>query len=322
VKDTIKGALMDRVIRSAHGLTISRSFIFDRALDIIPRLCWKPEDIGLTRVHLVRDNKFLSRKKADAFAASEGISEKDITTYFEWVKDLNGFSGVERERYLRSTYWPRREQIANSMFDAALQAYTKELLPLFSRLIGAAVDNLEYVEVNTTNPIRKYTGQPDTVLIDEINKNIILIEIKIGSKSTKYTLDQHIKYIGLNALLKTSHFFPDYQLHNILLASDPDFACNTVGLDSLEPELKNNNYVHLKYENIDLSKFKPCGFDSVNELVEARLQSLTRKSINHDNDYCRDFSLYFYDWKKLYSMLPEGDFKNNYEPLMPYLIGE
>ena len=313
---------MDRVIKSAHGLTISRSFIFDRALDIIPRLCWKPEDIGLTRVHIVAGEKFISKKKADAFAASHEIPLDDITSYFEWLEDLSGLNGVERESILRNTYWPRREQIANSMFDAVLQAYTDELLPLFSRITNTPIADLEYVEVSTTNTIRKYTGQPDTVLIDVTNKNIILIEIKIGSKSTKYTLDQHIKYIGLNVLLNSPNLFPDYRIHNILLASKPEFLANTDGLDSLKPMMTKNNYVHLNYDKLNLTKFNPYGFDTVNELVNARLQSLPRIQIDHKKDHACDFALHFYDWNKLYSMLPEGEFKNNFEPLIPYLVGE
>ena len=312
---------MDRIIKSAHGLTLSRSFIFDRVLDTIPKLCWKPEDMGLTRVHIVRSSQFTSSEKAKAFAAHQGVPEEEITYYYKWVKDLDGMDGIRREHYLRNTYWPRREQIANSMFDAVLQAYTKELIPFFSELTDTPIDNLEYVEVNTTNGIRKYTGQPDTVLIDETNNNLILVEIKIGGKSTKYTLDQHIKYIGLNALLNSADLFPNYRIHNILLAPEPDFASNTRGFYSIKPTLKSNNHVQFNYDNVDLTKLKPDGFDSINALVNARLQSLPGIRIDHGKDHTHEFTLLFYDWAKLHSMLPEGDFKKNYEPLIPYLTG-
>ena len=313
---------MDRTIKSAHGLTLSRSFIFDRVLDTIPRLCWKPEDMGLTRVHIVQNTQFTSKKKAKAFAEHQGIPLDEITGYFGWVNDLCGMEGVKRENFLRNSYWPRREQIANSMFDAVLQAYTSELIPLFSELTDTAIGNLEYVESNTTNVIRKYTGQPDTVLIDETNKNIILIEIKIGGKTTKYTLDQHIKYIGLNVLLNTTDLLPSYRIHNILLAPEPEFASNTHGLDSIEPILQSNNYVQFNYANPDLTEFKPHGFDSINALVNARFQSLPGIRLDHEKDHTSEFALQFHDWKRLHSMLPEGEFKKNYEPLIPYLAGE
>lgn len=94
-------------------------------------------------------------------------------------------------------YWPRREQIANILFDSVLQANALEITPFFSALTSFDLKELQFINLNTKNNVLKYSGQPDTVLLDEIGKTIIVIEIKIGAKAAKYMLDQHLKILDL-----------------------------------------------------------------------------------------------------------------------------
>lgn len=64
--------MSEQIIKSAYGLTFSRSFIFDRVLSIISLLYWKPEDIGLSRVHFVKDVAFPTKKGANTYAKENG----------------------------------------------------------------------------------------------------------------------------------------------------------------------------------------------------------------------------------------------------------
>jgi len=314
--------MSDRTIKSAYGLTFTKKYIFDHTLEIIPLLCWKPEDIGLTRIHSIENLMFKTRKEAIGYAKENDLKESQIKHFFEWVNAIDGRSGIERETFLREEYWPRREQVANILFDSVLQSHPKEAGVFFSKLIGIDLEDARLVSINTTNTTRQFTGQPDTVLLDEKGKNIIFIEIKIGRKSTKYTLEQHFKYMGLNALSSCKELFPDYSLYNILLGPKVNFLSNTTKLEPLHPIEQDDHSVIFDYSTVMLDKFSPEGSENISELINARMAKLLGVADNDFSDRINSFKFQFFDWSTFYDLLPTGDFKDNLEQLMPYLNGE
>jgi len=312
---------MGNLIKSAYGITVTESYIFERLLDMSNRLCWKPEDMGLSKVHFLDGERFSSRKAASNAARLKGSSESSISSFFEWLPECDEMQGIERQKFLANEYWPRREQIANMLFDSVVQSHTKELIPSFQEIFGISIDSLEFIDLVTTNSIRKCTGQPDTVLIDRNKKQIFLIEIKIFGKTTKYTLDQHIKYIGLNIALKGKELFPDYLVHNLLLGPEPNFFKNTKGLESLRPSLIGNNQVVFDYSQPEITHLKPIGSSTVNELIKHRFSSISdfnleTAPVDHDN-----FKLFFRSWHDLIGNVQEGKLKHDLLPLLKYLGG-
>ena len=100
---------------------------------------------------------------------------------------LDDREGIERERYLQNEHWPRRENVANILFDTVLQAFPSDATALLSDALQTDFSRVDLVAVKTLNPTRALTGQPDTMLLDERNQKIILIEIKIGRSTARYS---------------------------------------------------------------------------------------------------------------------------------------
>lgn len=312
---------MGNLIKSAYGLTISESYIFERVLDMSNRLCWKPEDMGLSKVHFLDGDKFSSRKAAGTAAKARGCSESAISSFFEWLPECDEVQGIERQKFLANEYWPRREQIANLLFDSVVQSHTKELIPIFQEIFGISIGTLEFVDLVTTNNIRKYTGQPDTVLIDRNKKQLFLLEIKVFGKTTKFTLDQHIKYIGLNIALRGEALFPGYNLHNLLLGPEPEFINNTKGLESLNPVLSGSNEVIFDYSRPNIHQLKPTGINTISELIVQRFSAISGFESTTVVDDCANHKLFFRSWHDFIGNLVEGNLKFNLLPLLKYLGG-
>jgi len=312
---------MGNLIKSAYGITISESYIFERVLDMSNRLCWKPEDMGLTKVHFLGGERFSSRKKAGAAAKLKGCSETSISSFFEWLPECDDLQGIARQQFLVNEYWPRREQIANMLFDSVVQSHTNELIPVFQEIFDVDIGTLEFVDLVTTNNIRKYTGQPDTVLIDHNKKQIFLLEIKVFGKATKYTLDQLMKYIGLNVVLRGEELFSGYLIHNLLLGPESSFFDNTKGLESLNPDLTENDRVIFDYMQPKIAHLKPVGATTINELIVKRCSAISEFRSATIADDCANFKLYFKNWHNLIENLEAGDLKYNLLPLLKYLGG-
>jgi len=311
----------DKIIKSAYGLTFSKSYIFDRVLSITQLLCWCPKDIGLTRTHLVNGQEFTSKKEADAYVSENGISADEIDYSFKWVQELDGLKGIERESFLRSKYWPSREQVMNTLVDSVIQSNLEDATVLFSQIIGAELNKLQFLDVNTNNTVRKYSGQPDTVLWDEEGKKIIFIEIKIGCKPTKYLFEQHLKYIGLNALTKCKELFPEYQIYNVLLASGSNFISNTKGIEQLNPVTQQDGSVLFDYTMANVEGLSPAGCGDVNSLIDARIAKLKGAEDEEKVDHVKEFNFRFYDWNTFFSLIPSGELKDGLAPLMISLKG-
>ena len=312
---------MGNLIKSAYGLTISESYIFERILDMTNRLCWKPEDMGLSKVHFVDGEKFSSRKAACTVAKSKNCPEASISSFFEWLPECDEIQGIERQKFLANEYWPKREQIANMLFDSVVQSQTKELIPVFQEIFDVSIGSLEFVDLVTTNNIRKYTGQPDTTLIDRNKKQLFLLEIKVYGKTTKYTLDQHIKYIGLNVALRGEDLFPGYLIHNLLLAPEVEFINNTKGLEKLKPVLSRNKEVKFDYSCPEIGHLKPTGSATISELIVQRFSAVSGFESTSIVDDCTNYKLHFRSWHDFIGNLEEGNFKYNLLPLLRYLGG-
>jgi len=312
---------MGNLIKSAYGITISESYIFERILDMTNRLCWKPEDMGLSKVHFVDGEKFPSWKAACVDAKSRGYPRSTISSFFEWLPECDEIQGIERQKFLANEYWPKREQIANMLFDSVVQSETNELIPVLQEIFNVSIGSLEFVDLITTNNIRQYTGQPDTVLIDRNKKQLFLMEIKVFGKATKYTLDQHIKYIGLNVALRGEDLFPGYLTHNLLLAPEVEFIDNTKGLEKLKPVLSRTKEVEFDNSCLEIGHLKPTGSTSISELIVRRFRAVSGFESTSIVEDCTNHKLHFRSWHDFIGNLEEGNFKYNLLPLLRYLGG-
>ena len=314
--------MTDRVLRSAFGLTFSKSYVFDRVLEVAALLCWNPEDIGLTTVHLLGDTLYRSRKKAEVQAKELGAAAQDIRTLFQWVEPVGERSGIQREAFLQNEYWPSREQTTNILFDSVLQTHIEYVRPLLADLLHLDLGSLAFIQSKTTNKVRKYTGQPDTVLLDDVGKNIIFLEIKIAGTKTKYTLDQHFKYLTLNALVSTNDFFPDYRIHNVILAPRNEFAANTRGLGSLAPVCRSDGQILFDYSGVDVSQVRPTGEKDVNTLIDSRLAAIRGSDKADLINVTEGHRFTFISWSSLLDAIRSEPLKDSLEPLRPFLVGD
>jgi hypothetical protein len=130
-----------------------------------------------------------------------------------------------------------------------------------------------------------------------------------------------LKYMGLNALVARDELFPNFRIHNILLAPNPDFLANTKGLDQLDPIVTSDHSIAFNYEHADVKELKPIGHQSVNSLVNARLRALKNVPENNIENHTHSFHLKFIDWSRFFELSPQSNFKDSLEPLMPHLMG-
>ena len=309
---------MSEVLKSRHGVNITRSLICQRPLDVIASLCWSPGDIGLGRVHLVGDEVFQSRKAAEEAAARQGLAKSSIRYFFDWVSGLAGKSGVKREHWLRDVYWPGKEQVANYMFDTAVQAYPQQFAMVASALAELNMESPEWVEVKTEAPARPLIGMPDTVVMDQATKSILLVEIKGPNPGTRYTLDQHIKYLALTALLRSGDFFPGWRVHTLLLGPGREFQANASGLAKVVDAQKQGKPV---FSTGGPGCPPTAGMAVIAEQLKRRLAELSKICPSTPALGEVDFRLYFSDWRSFHAVCQPGGLRDNIEFMLPHLLG-
>lgn len=314
-----QGYAMPKMVKSNYGLTISQSLICERPLDVISSLCWSSEDLGLTRIHQVGEKMFLGRREAELAAEVQGIPKSRIPSYFTWVSSLDGKHGGAREKWLRERYWPGREQTVNHMLNTAIQAYPQAIAAVAASLCDLSMNAPEWVETMTESPTRKFIGMPDTMVIDYSSQAILLMEIKTGSTTTKYTLDQHLKYIGLTALLTSPAFFPGFRVHTLLVGAKPALAQNIQGLSQV---LTNNGPGRPVFATGGQGQPASAGASIVSEKIAAHLSALEKLCPMANINKRVDFRLYFADWKDFHDACPPGLFRDNVAFLLPHLLGK
>lgn len=310
---------MPEILKSRCGLTISRSLICERPLDVISSLCWSSEDLGLTRIHQVGDQMFRGRKKAEKAAEQRGIDKSSISSYFTWVSSLDGKGGEEREKSLRESYWPAREQTANHMLDAAIQAYPQGIASVATALAQLPLSAPEWVETAAKSSIRKFVGMPDTMVIDQASRSILMMEIKCGNTTTRYNLDQHMKYIALTALLSSQAFFPGFRVHTLLVGARPSLAQNIQGLSQI---LTDNGPGKAVFATGGQDHPPTDGASIIAEQISTRLSELEKTCPMANTGGAVDFKLYFADWQTFHDACPPGLFRDNIAFLLPHLLGK
>lgn len=305
--NTEKGG--SRVIRDAYGITFSTSFIFDRILNVGSTLCWASGELGLRRVHFLDGRRFYSRKEAERFADENGLKRHEIEYFHDWVDELKCMDGGERDAYLVNEYLPRRERVVNNLVDTVLQAFPADTARTFETLLGGSFPDLEYINCQTLNGVRSYSGQPDTVLIDRTAKRLVLIEIKIVKSKHRYSLDQHLKYLCFQNLSGMPELFPGYSVQCLVLGPESDFSANTMGdIRRLDPYRETSGRILLKdLAKADVSEFKPTNCNSVGELITARVEHLTAKRPSSPDT--ERLNLWFYPWGDFYRAIPPGRMK-------------
>ena len=229
---------------------------------------------------------------------------------------------MERQNYLRDEHWCNREQIVNILLDTAMQAYLEDTRRLLGTLTGGPFGAAELVKINITNQARQYTGAPDTAFIDVQNRTVALIEIKIGTGSTKYSLDQAVKYETLSALLRQEEFFPGFRVYKVLLCPYAAFSANTSSAHQLHASSDSEGALSFGYTPSSLAALRPVGRSDIVSLVAARLEKIMKKSVQLPGQALNE-SLYFFSWKTVQEATPLGDLRSNITALMRYLaLGE
>ncbi len=307
----------NNIIKSAYGVTVSKSYIHQRPLEIVERLCWRPEDVGLTLVHSVDGALFDGAKEAARHAKSIGVPQSTIKKYFRWVNEVAEHDGIERDDYLKQVYWPSFEQTANILFDTIIHAYIDELAAPLSATFNTDIGPLEFVELRTTNAIRKYSGQPDSVLIDHKHCKIVFIEMKLKGKTTKYSLDQHIKYLTLNALIGQQELLPGYQTYNLFLAPRATFEANTDKLDGMASAVNERGAIAFDYGDVNVSKYRPAGCSGMQAIVDARLGKAMGTDFRQRS--VQDVPFWFCSWAQFIEGLPEGKLREGLDQVKDYL---
>jgi hypothetical protein len=304
--------------RHAFGVSVRTTMIYERALELTAKLCWNSEDLGISRVHIHHDRTFRSVSALKKFCEESGDMPPAPRYFFDWLDPIKKYTGVARENYLRDEHWCNREQVVNIMLDTAMQAYTADCRDLLSAITAADFGNAELVKLDINNTARQYTGAPDSVFVDLRNKNIALIEIKIGKTRTQYSLGQSIKYETMSALLRTDEFFPDFHVHNVLLAPGDNFSQNASKAHLLGPSTESEGKIIFSYESTALTALKPRGHADVSTLLAARLQKL-RKGQPLAAALDGECGISFYAWPTVEQICPDGLLKENIRALMGYL---
>jgi len=310
--------------RSAYGVEVRSSLIFERALELSEKVCWNPEDLGLTRVHIHpgQSREFESRSALAAFCAEKGERISEDSYRFDWLPPMKDLSGVARERHLREKHWLNREQVVNTLLDTALQAYLPDSRRLLSAMTNAEFGNAELVKLDIQNTPRALTGAPDTAFVDLKSGTIALIEIKIGgsdgSSTTRFSVAQSVKYETLAALLSSERFFPGFSSHKVLLGPHSSFSKNANKAHLLGPSSDSEGWVGFRYDEVALAALKPTGHGRGVDLVRARLKSISKGEIQWTSPG-HDLGLWFHSWPTVAGMAPPGLLRENLEALMKNL---
>jgi len=310
--------------RSAFGVQVRPTMIYERTLELTHKLCWNSEDLGLTRVHIHRDKEFRTKSALRKFSLEQGEATLPKTKYFfDWLGSIKEFSGGARQKYLRDEYWCNREQIINILLDTAMQAYQRDTQHLLSSLTGSDFQDAELIKFDIKNQARQYTGDPDSTFIDLNSRNIALVEIKIGNSATKYSVDQNVKYETMAALLRTEAFFPAFQVFKILLAPIPEFSKNVSRPHVLGPSNNSAGRISFSHNSEALAGLRPKGNANILSLVGARLTKLTKGEMERSpRDYFDDGGILFFPWGDVEQRCPSGLLRENLRALMRYLAPE
>lgn len=308
------------VLREEFGVTVRTTLIYERTLELTSQLCWNPQDLGLTRVHLYEGTRYRTYADVSRRAKADQRNNPEVVPLFDWLEPVGAVSGVARERYLRDIHWLGREQIVNLLLDTTLQAYEPESRDLLKNLTGHAFDSAELVKVDATNAARKYVGAPDTVFLDERNGAIALIEIKIAATNAKFSVDQAAKYCTMEKLLTSSYFFPGYRVFKILVCPWQHFYQATKRPRDISLQNAANGQTELCVSPEAVHKLKPLGCADFDELIGARLRDLMGRFA--PRSVRSNPSLLFKSWSALLESTPVGALRTNLEALMPALSGE
>lgn len=308
--------------RDCFGVRVRATMIYERTLELTHKLCWNSEDLGLSRIHTHNGRSFSSRAALEAFCLQQREEPPEPAYVFDWLPSLKERSGVERQNYLRDEHWCNREQIVNILLDTAMQAYLEDTRQLLGTLTGGPFGAAELVKINISNQARQYTGAPDTAFVDVQNRTVALIEIKIGTGSTKYSLDQAVKYETLSALLRQDEFFPGFRVYKVLLCPYAAFSANTSSAHQLHASSDSEGALSFGYAPSSLAALRPLGRSDIVSLVAARLEKIMKKSVQLPGQALNE-SLHFFSWKTVQEATPPGDLRSNITALMRYLaLGE
>lgn len=309
--------------RSACGVEVRPTMIYERTLELAHNLCWNSEDLGLTRVHIHRDKVFKSRSALRRFFHGQGEKVPRPKYFFDWLDSIKEYSGIARQNYLRDEYWCNREQVINILLDTVMQAYRADSQNLLSSLTGGDFQNADLIKFDIKNQARQFTGDPDSTFIDLNSRSIALVEIKIGNSATKYSVDQNVKYETMAALLRTEAFFPGFQVFKVLLAPMPEFSKNVSRPNLLGASSNSAGRISFSRDSDALAGLKPEGNADILSLVGARLTKLTKGAIKMSaRDYFDGEGVLFFPWREVEQRCPRGVLRDNLRALFRYLAPE
>lgn len=304
--------------RNDFGVHVRSTMIFERSLELSDKLCWNSEDLGLSRVHFHNGQPFASRSLLEAYCRERSEEVQEPSYLFDWLGSIKHLSGGARQRYLQDQHWCNREQVVNILLDTALQAYQDHARQLLGTLTGDNFGNAELVKISIKNQARKHTGAPDTVFIDLQNRTIAIVEIKIGKSTTKYSLDQAVKYETLSALLCSHRFFPDFRVHKLLLCPSATFSANVARSRQLGASSDDEGALSFAYDPVGLSGLQPRGYTDISSLVAARLVAIARDTSYAPRNEPNSLVM-FYSWRTVEHLAPPGLLRANINALMKYL---
>jgi hypothetical protein len=288
--------------RSAFGVEVRSTLIYERTLELAHKLCWNSEDLGLTRVRV------------------PGHRDKYV---FDWVDSIKELSGIDRHTHLRDEYWCKREQVINILLDTAMQAYRADSQNLLSSLTGGDFQNADLIKFGIKNQARQYTGAPDSTFIDLNSRSIALVEIKIGNSATKYSIDQNVKYETMAALLRTEAFFPGFQVLKVLLAPMREFSKNVSQPHLLGASSNSAGCITFSHDSDALAGLTPKGNADILSLVGARLTKLTKGATKMSaRDYFDGEGVLFFPWREVEQRCSRGLLRDNLRALFRYLAPE
>lgn len=287
--------------RSAFGVEVRSTLIYERTLELAHKLCWNSEDLGLTRLRV------------------PGRRDKYV---FDWVDSIKELSGKERHTDLRE-YWCKREQVINILLDTAMQAYRADSRNLLSSLTGGDFQNADLIKFGIKNQARQYTGAPDCTFVDLNSRSIALVEIKIGNSTTKYSVDQNVKYETMAALLRTEAFFPGSRVFKLFLAPLPEFSKNVSRPNLLGASSDSAGHISFSHDSDALAGLKPEGNADILSLVGARLTKLTNGATKMSaRDFFDGEGMLFFPWREVEQRCPRGLLRDNLQALLRYLAPE
>src|SRR5690606_3673242 len=98
----------------------------------------------------------------------------------------------------------------------------------------------------------------------------------IGQSTTKYSLDQCLKYLTLETLITSEWFFPGFKVCKLLFAPNRVFSTNTFKYKQLGPSQLEEGKISFSFEPDALAALKPQGNRDASTLLAARMKLLTK----------------------------------------------